>query len=189
MAPDFTLVAKYTEPMTGVNINSAPLSDGSRAILDGSSTRTNLSGNITRDPNAQVSTLRIPYTNVSEGRHTIALRLTNMAGFEVEKLVNFTVSTLDATASVLAESLPFRGPSRFLLNHALGDDVEVTIYIEDAAGHTVRRLEGTTEWDLLDNAGKPVADGLYTAHALVRSGLRRTNAEPFEFVVLRAAAQ
>lgn len=127
---------------------------------------------------------------MTDGRHTAELEVSNNLGVMTSRSVTFTVCATDAAASLAVDERPARTAATLSLDHNLGSAAEATIIIDDCTGHTVRTLSGTgASWDLADSDGHPVADGIYTATALVRAGLRRAHADPVEIIVLRAPAQ
>lgn len=186
---DITLYARIAVPASGINISSSPLSGASRIVLDGASSAA-ISGYLrpAAEGDASEMLLAMPYTGLAEGRHEIALEVSNNLGATTSRTVSFTANA-PASASLAVEERPARTAATFAVNHTLGSEAQATIIIDTADGRTVRTLAGTSEWNLNDADGRPVADGVYRAYALVRDGLRSCHTAPVEVIVLRAAAQ
>lgn len=186
---DITLYARIAVPASGINISSSPLSGASRIVLDGASSAA-ISGYLrpAAEGDASEMVLTMPYTGLAEGRHEITLEVSNNLGATATRTVSFTANA-PASASLAVEERPARTSATFAVNHTLGSEAQATIIIDTADGRTVRTLSGTSEWNLNDANGRPVADGVYRAYALVRDGLRSCHTEAVEVIVLRAAAQ
>lgn len=184
--PAPTVYARISVPATGLNINTAPLSGPTRISIDGSDSRSNISGYMQPDGEGFML-LTMPYSGLAEGRHYVTLSAANNLGITSERTVGFTVAATQGEATISVEEHPARTSATFSVDHNLGSDASYTIIIEDHTGATVSTCSGT--WDLTDAGGTPVADGVYRAYALVRDGLRVAHTQPTEVIVVRAAEQ
>lgn len=183
--PDIIVAARISVPPTGVNINTAPLAGPTRIILDGSDTRSNISGYMTVDPADGSLLLSMPYSGLAEGRHSVTLSAANNLGAATQRTIGFTVRAAAGHASIAVEERPARTSATFSVEHDLGDGTEGLLIIEDHTGSTVRSQSSLAGWDLTDNEGRPVASGVYRAYALLRNGLRRAATGAVEVIVLR----
>ena len=183
--PDIIVAARISVPPTGVNINTAPLAGPTRIILDGSDTRSNISGYMTVDPADGSLLLSMPYSSLAEGRHSVTLSAANNLGTATQRTIGFTVRAAAGHASIAVEERPARTSATFSVEHDLGDGTEGLLIIEDHTGSTVRSQSSLAGWDLTDNEGRPVASGVYRAYALLRNGLRRAATGAVEVIVLR----
>ncbi|MDE6285705.1 MAG: hypothetical protein K2L99_01765, partial [Muribaculaceae bacterium] len=182
--PSFRLHAGIEVPATGLCVSDAPFAATSRVVLDGL-TATPLDGHLSPAPDGSGRMLLVmPFSGLDGGRHTLDIELFSNAGASATVSLDFTVCAPAGAASLAVEEMPARSAATFALSHNL-DAPETLIIITDSTGATVRTLRDATAWDLLDNLGRPVADGLYTASALVRSGLQSCHTEPVTFVVMQ----
>jgi len=181
---DITVFARIHIPTTGLNINAAPLTGASRITLDGSDTRSNISGYMQQETDNTLL-LSMPYSNLSDGRHTITLTVANNLGHTSGRTVGFTVRGSAAAASLSVAERPARTQATLSLDHNLGNGASATLIIENHTGDTVHTSGDTTSWDLTDNDGLPVPDGIYYAYVLLRSGLHNCHTQPVEIIVVR----
>ena len=182
--PDVDVRARISVPATGININAAPLRGASRITLDGSSTVSNLSGYMQPDGEGYMM-LTMPYSALGEGRHSVTLSVANNVGAVAERTIGFTVGAAAAAASLSVEERPARTQATLTLEHALGSAADALLVVEDHAGRTVLAQPFEGKWDLKDNAGAAVADGVYHAYVLVRSGSSRCSTPRTEIIVVR----
>lgn len=182
--PDVDVHARISVPATGLNINAAPLRGASRITLDGSSAISNLSGYMRSTGDGFVE-LTIPYSALGEGRHSVTLSVSNNVGAVAERTIGFVVSAAAAEASLSVEERPARTQATLTLEHDMDGDADALLVVEDHAGRTVLAQPFEGKWDLKDNAGADVADGVYNAYVLLRSGSRRSSTPRTEVVVVR----
>lgn len=184
--PDIRLHARLQVPPSGLGLADVALRPTSRVELDGSASATGISGYCM--PAADGSgdmLLSVPFGGLTEGRHSLRLSVAGGMGAHAERSLSFVVhSPVQALLAVEGDG-PCFAEAVFALNHDLTGDADARIIISDSAGHTVRTLRGTTVWDLADDGGEPVADGVYRAHALLSATAARTHSNTVELVVIR----
>ncbi len=185
---DIVLHARIAVPATGLNLSAAALRGSSRAELDNGSTTLNIAGYCTTATDGSGDVLlSMPFSALSAGRHTLRLGVSSGAGSYAERTLGFTVDAGgDALLAVDTEAAAVS--ATFSVTHTLDAEPELTLVITDSTGRNVRTLRtGASQamWDLCDNDGQPVPDGIYRAHAMLRSGLRHAATEAVELVVLR----
>ncbi len=182
--PAFTLRARIEAGATGLGLSDAPFAATSRVVLDGL-TPTGIDGLLVpAGDGSGHMLLSLPFGPLAGGRHSITIELCDNAGDRAEARLDFTVCTPAGGASLAVEELPARTAATFALAHDM-DGATAAIVIRDATGATVRTLRDTTAWDLLDHSGRRVPDGIYTATAMLRSGLRAAHTEPVQVVVVQ----
>ena len=185
VAPSFVLHAAIAVPPAGLGVSDAPFAAASRVVLDGTAA-TPVEGFITPEAGSEGKRmlLTMPFAGLDGGRHTIDIELFSNTGAAATATLDFIVAATSASASLAVEEYPARTAATFTIDHNL-DGADATIIIRDATGATVRTLEGTARWDLLDARGCPVPHGVYTASALLRSGLRSCHTAPVPVVVVQ----
>ena len=105
-----------------------------------------------------------PISNLSIGKHQLALTVFDIAGNFTKKTIDFTVSQT-STVVVEAEAPHVSQQARFnLVENSLSSTPEVTIKVTDAVGNIVWQQTTATfpcAWDLKGPDGQRVSNGLY----------------------------
>lgn len=188
-AADMVLYARVSVPASGLNFSDVALRGSSKAVLDGAASSVGLSGYAVHSSDGSGDMLlTIPFRGLSDGHHSVCLTVSSGAGSFVERTLGFVVSSVEE-ATLTVDAVPARTEAAFSIDHTLAGSPDVTVIISDSAGNTVRKLHGASAvWDLADESGQPVADGVYRAHALLRTGARCAQTSSVEVVVLRDAS-
>lgn len=166
--------------------SSTLLGQSMQIILDDTKTIANAGGMVKFAPDGSAS-LEYPMSDLADGRHTLELKVRNVAGISTSRSIEFVVVNTPIDATLTAGN-PASTSAVISLEHTLDSAPEATIYVTDAAGRTVFSRRGATfpfTWDLNDNLGKPVAQGRYTVKAMLNSGLMYGSATPAEIIVVR----
>lgn len=180
------LHARIAVPSTGINVSAAALRGSSRYELDKGSAAGSIAGFCVPASDGSGDMLvDIPLSNLAGGRHEVRLCVSSGSGGIAERTIGFTVGTT-SEASLTVEEEPARTAATFSISHSMDGTPDITLVITDPSGNTVRTLDGSSlRWDLRDSDGNPVADGVYSAHALLRSGMRHSQTGIVELIVLR----
>lgn len=164
-----TLYALINPSTSRLNMMTANVNSRTRLTVDGLSPTTGIEGFLTPldDGNLQ---LVAPITNLSEGPHTIELMLVNNAGICTRSAIEFIVSHRNLNPQITIAETPAATVATIDVDSP-GTNLNRLI-IKDRAGNTVFSTEPAGfpyEWDLRDNEGNIVDDGLYKASVLVQT--------------------
>jgi PKD repeat protein len=170
--PPGSPIARITSPSAG-----GSRATGSAVSFGGTGTTT--SGTITnyewdfegdgRYDFASSTSATASFTFNSPGIYTTALRVTNSAGLRGIATVDITVTM---TASITVSTDTLRPPGTVSVQTAIGGTSNVTLFMRNRTGQTVRTLVNnvsrtagnyTDEWDGLGDGGTPLPDAVYYA--------------------------
>lgn len=126
--------------------------------------------------------IRYPFKNLTEGRHTLSLKVWDVANNSATAYTEFVVASTSQLAleHVLNYPNPFSTRTTFWFTHNRpGDLLSVRVQIFTISGRLVKTLEtaqlsaGSTfnqlEWDGLDDFGQTIGRGVYIYKVSVRS--------------------
>lgn len=183
---DFILYASVEPDETGLLGSSDRMGGSVSLILDNSKKLAGVDGylDVATDGSAQ---LAYPVTGIADGPHSLTLRVVNIGGMSAEKTINVNVVNV-ADAAIVVDAPLARSQAVIDLEHQLPDAPEGRLVVEDAAGRTVFSRENVSfpySWDLVDNDGRQVEDGAYTARVYFKAGRRYGSASPATIVVGR----
>jgi hypothetical protein len=133
------------------------------------------------EPNSyQRGTVRYQLEDLSEGLHTLKIRVWDVANNFAEDETHFFVTTNPAVAldEVLNYPNPVEDMTTFLINHNLdGKELNVRIEILSLTGQVVKVLENEfvatgnvyrgLQWDGKTEAGNPLSNGMYVYRVLL----------------------
>ncbi|MDE7136221.1 MAG: hypothetical protein K2N91_06285, partial [Muribaculaceae bacterium] len=120
--------------------------------------------------------------------HEMIFTVADNVGNTSSESIAFVVINEPAKASLSVAERPARTQALISLDHTFAQQPEGRLVIEDADGNTVHTVENCSfpyEWDLFDANGAPVADGLYSAYAILKSGLQYASTPRVEILVLQ----
>ncbi|MGM9845984.1 MAG: type IX secretion system sortase PorU [Muribaculaceae bacterium] len=181
ISPDAILYAEITPSPTGICFSSrGPIAGAPTAVIDGVTAIDGVGSYISVDAAAGTALLRYPLTGLTDGEHSIALTITNNAGTQTSADISFRVVSTPINAAIAIAEATARTKASFDLRHDVPGDFTSTIIIENADGTTARRITNASfpyEWDLTDDDGNAVTDGLYNVFALIKAG-RKLGATP-----------
>ena len=111
--------------------------------------------------------------NLTDGPHSITVRARDIYGNSASETINFTVVTVDPTATLTPSSRLVRDEVTFSLSHSLPVAVRSErLVIRDMEGNTVLSTDSAPfpfTWDLSDSDGLPVPDGTYRASVIINA--------------------
>ncbi len=184
---NFTLYALIGPDESGIRSQAAGIGAATRVVLDGRKSILIPAPNIKPQPDG-TTLITFPVTTISDGRHEMLLNVADNVGNTSSTSIEFVVINEPAKASLAIAERPARTQATISLDHTFGQQPEGRLVIEDADGNTVHTVENCAfpyEWDLFDAKGNPVADGLYTAYAILKSGLQYAATPRAEILVLQ----
>ena len=186
---DCRLYITATASATGIENRSNFIGNISTLTLDGS---IRLSDEIKglsfgEDGKMHLSTV---LNDLTDGHHTLSVKLVNRLGKEASKTIDFMVSTQPVSARLVLDDdcIPARTSATVSLDSQEADITVKRLLILDDAGNTVlSRTDATMPftWNLTDNNGEPVPDGLYRAHVLFTTPTAKGSSTQAEIVVIR----
>lgn len=183
---DFVLYASVESDEIGLLGSSDRMGGSVSLILDNSKKLAGVDGylDVAADGSAR---LAYPVTGIADGPHSLTLRVVNIGGMSAEKTINVNVVNV-AEAAIVVDTPLARSQAVIDLDHQLPDAPEGRLVVEDAAGRTVFSCENVSfpySWNLVDNDGRQVEDGAYTARVYFKAGRRYGSASPATIVVGR----
>ncbi len=160
----------------GINISSAGIGHQMVLTLDGNKTYTNVSQYYTPGTSSEgvSGSIAYPISNLSEGNHSLRLRIWDTAGNVAEKTIEFFVTNGLAPKiyDIYSDANPATTEANFYITHNRPDaKATITISVYNLMG----KLEWTTTqsgrndmlqsfpvtWNLCDMAGRRVPRGIY----------------------------
>ena len=172
------LLAKFTDP-SGINLSTAGVGHQMSLLLDGKTTITNLEPFYSEDTE-RVGTLSYPLSELSDGDHTLRLRVWDTLGNHAERQIAFTVvrGTAPDIYRLYTDASPAHSIANFYLQHNRPDaNLTVTLSVYNMMGQAVwsntstRRSDMFTSmpisWNLTDGSGRRVNRGIYFVRATV----------------------
>ncbi|MDE6277863.1 MAG: hypothetical protein K2M06_07125 [Muribaculaceae bacterium] len=196
--PAFTLYAVVRIPDSGLNMANNGLTTTGRLTLDVATSYSDIYNGAEYTDGGTVILSR-KFEGLSDGRHTLKLSLQSNLGSTGEAELDFYVLSSDlkgeltckdagATEDETDGSAPVRTEASFDMTHNGESTPACRLLIFDSLGHTVFSADGVSfpyVWNLKDNSGAPVADGIYRAKAMLSSGNLFGSSEQVEFMVLK----
>lgn len=168
------LIARISDNRS-INLSTAGIGHQMLLTLDGSKSYTNVSEYYTPDANGYASgIINYPLSNLSDGEHTLRLRVWDSSGNSAESFINLNVKQgLSPTIfDIYTDANPAYTEANFYVNHNRPDAIiTVTLTIYDLWGRP--QWETTTTgrsdmfqsfpitWDLCDQVGRRVNRGIY----------------------------
>lgn len=183
---DFVLYATVDAGNVGLIGSSDRMGGGVSLVLDNSRKFSGVDGYLKVSPDGSAS-LAYPVTGLADGSHQLTFKVVNVAGESAERILNVNVVNVAAARTVVDTPLA-REETVIDVDHQLSDAPVGRLVVLDAAGRTVFSKDNTGfpyTWNLTDNDGSEVADGLYTAHVYFKSGRHHGFAAPARIIVGR----
>lgn len=179
--PRPVLMARITDN-TAINLSSSGIGNIMAVRIDGNRTLSDVSTYYTPETIAEgaAGTIAYPLPELTDGSHTLELRVCDTSGNSAESTLNFYVSS-DARPEIFdiyTDTNPASTQARFYIVHDRPDatlTVEMEIYDMRGrrvwSGKTTGRsgLPGSEAltWDLRDTGGRRVERGLYIYRAII----------------------
>ncbi len=181
--PTPMLIASVSDN-SGINLSTAGVGHQTSVTIDGSVTYSNLSGFFTPDPDpvagAMSGTFAYTLPAMTEGRHSIRLRVWDIAGNYAEETVecNVVSDLAPKIFEVYTDANPASTSASFYVVHNRPDErltVEVTVYnllgqpiwSSETSARSDMHTSAPLMWDLTDSAGRRVNRGIYIYRATV----------------------
>lgn len=179
---DFTLHAVIDADPSGINVSNASIGQRLSVSLDYSNP-TAMASNALRWQTDGSATLSYPFSNVSDGKHTLTIRLADNRGNVSERTIPFTVINNTLTGRLYVADNIITG--RTTLNIDMPASASVTrVVIEDASHNTVEtRKNISLPWSWTPDASLP--DGHYTIRAFLKDGTRFGSTPPLSVTLIR----
>lgn len=181
-----TLYAEIGADEAGL-VGDSPIFGQSLAIiLDDSKTSYNAGGLLKHLPDGS-ATLAYPVSDLSDGPHSLTLRISNNAGQSSTRTINFTVVNTPLTATVTVDEIPATTKATIRLDHFYNDLTDTRLIISDMAGNPVFADPSASfpyTWNLRDHDGNPVAPGRYRIDVKLHTGLKYGAAVQGELIVV-----
>lgn len=181
-----TLYATIVPTAAGLPGISSLESTSIRCRLDGS---TNLSPSINTSFDSEGNLhLSVALTELGGGYHTVSLDITDPIGATASAATEFEVRNACKSPELIYDG---QGASRHSANFRIAStnsDAYLKLIISNASGETVATIENPETdfcWNLTDNLGNIVDDGLYKAILLQRHQNELSASEPVRFVVVK----
>lgn len=145
------------------------------------------SGNISTGNNGSIE-LNFNINDLNDGPHSLTLHVADNSGNMSEAVSRFTAINR-TKASLVSDEKIARQSISINLDHGFRSEPSAKIVIETIDRMPVFTCENATfpfVWNLQDNNGKIVADGIYTARAFLRAANRHSATQPIRITVLKA---
>lgn len=187
---NITVKAVIDPSATGLSINPFNISGNPALILDGDKTYAEAASAIRLSADGKAY-LDFGIKNLTEGRHTLELRVTNHAGESSSALCDFVVAVqnMGLGLAIAGDATTVREPVDFEVDAQGNTLVGARLLIIDSFGSTVVSLDasegGNVRWDLTDFDGAEVPDGEYTAFVSGRSDTGTGSSNSVKFVVVK----
>ncbi len=171
-----TVVARVSDNV-GINISNAGIGHQMSLLLDGSESYSDLGGFYEPGTDGPLwGTLNYPLTSLTEGGHTLRLRVWDTSNNYAEEHIDFTVvkGSVAQVIDIYADANPAIDDVNFYVEHNRpGKRTQVTLSVYDLMGRTVwtsPTVDGSGapfHWDLTDMAGRRVSRGIYIYRAAI----------------------
>ena len=172
---------------SGINISTAGIGHQMTLLLDNKTTIKNLEPYYSEDVD-KVGTLNYKLEGLTEGEHTLRLRVWDTLGNASDKEITFNVATglAPTICKVYSDANPASTSANFYLQHNRPDsNITVTISVYNMMGQFVwnKTVTGRSDmftsmpvtWDLTDSSGCRVTRGIYLYQASITTdGINET---------------
>lgn len=175
------LIARVSDN-SGINISQAGIGHNISITLDGTTTYSDVAGyytpDVTREGEGGAGLISYKLSDLSEGNHTLRLRVWDVFNNSTERTISFSVKSglRPEVVNVYATPSPASDEARFYITHNRPDAVAtVRVEVYDLMGRMVwtdvqsgRSSDMTSApvvWNLCDTGGRRVPRGIYVYRA------------------------
>lgn len=169
---NFTAYATVTDNGSGIYSPTGTVGPACRIVIDNTMNYPVVGTLMTKNSDGSVN-ISYPFTSLSDGRHTLTLHISDNAGNNASRTIEFTISNNAANPTLTVEEEPARVQATLSLRHNFTGTPSGRLIIEDESGNTVFSRESVSfpfEWDLTGTDGNLVADGVYRAYVICTDG-------------------
>ncbi|TNE28231.1 MAG: type IX secretion system sortase PorU [Bacteroidetes bacterium] len=183
---------------SGINVVGNGLGHDIVGVLDGDESNTfKLNAYYEADVDTYISgVVNYPFFNLSNGRHTLMVRVWDVMNNVSEATVNFVVADRDnlVIGELFNYPNPFTDQTTFSFEHnRQGEELDVELHIMDMSGRIVHSQQKTLNpegnrtldmtWDATTGSGAKVSSGVYVFRLVVRSKADGSEAQLSERLV------
>lgn len=183
---DVTLYASFSDNIA-LNDQTLSMANTVELLLDGSRVIPETVGNISFSSDKKTGKLQVNVTELTSGRHTLDLRITDFAGNSTSRKLVFFYNNFTTDYDVTAEEPEAKDVAIF--NFDAFDLEQATVFVLDATGRLV--WKGTTDvnqpmfWELNDLHGNRVPAGVYDYYAQIKGSYGLGASKMKKLVVLK----
>ncbi|MDE6311549.1 MAG: hypothetical protein K2L96_07015 [Muribaculaceae bacterium] len=194
---DFTIYAEVRIPESGLNRANGGLVSPGAWLLDSKKGYSNIFTGANYTDQGTVILSR-EFTGLTDGKHSLKLTVENNMGGQAEAELSFCVMGSDIKAELSCTDsangleckgdIPVREGAVFAMSHDSDAEPSGRLLVFDSLGNTVLSKENVSfpfTWNLQDMSGAAVADGLYRAKVMLKSGTVFGGSPEVEFMVLK----
>lgn len=181
----------------GINLSAAGIGHQMTILLDGKQTINDVSLYYTPASDGTASgTIRYPLSDLTDGYHTLKLRVWDTASNSATRDIGFMVDSSVAPTifDVYTDVNPASTEVKFFIRHNRPDAlISATITVYDLLGHPLWQttskgpsdmfVTSPVTWDLTDSAGRRLPRGIYLYRAVITSD----NGESYDSATRRLA--
>ena len=178
----FTLFASVADNESGIALTSAKIENAPRLYLDGKELQNQC--RLARNADATYSLIH-KFENLTDGRHTLRLRVSDNAGNHTSRELTFTVvSASEIPASLTVEPSAEAGSYTICLSHGFESEPAATLMIEDIHGNTLETIENPA-FPYTWTPSASIPDGACKARVILRSHPRYASATSTPFTIVK----
>lgn len=193
------LLAKVSDE-SGINTTGIGIGHDITAILNNQSDKVYLLNDFyqTDLDTYQSGTIRYPFYNLPDGRHSLRLKVWDIYNNASEGFIEFVVASSGAIAlrEVLNYPNPFRDRTQFVIEHnQAGEIIDYEIYIYSLDGRIRKTMKETIRtgnyrseiftWDGRGDNGQMLEGGTYVYRIIMRNAATGTEEKSSKLVIIR----
>ncbi len=173
---------------TALNTQQLSMGRSMRLTLDSGKTSYNLAKDLAKVSNeGRTLEIAMPLNGLTAGHHTLDFTISDVCGNIATKRINFVVSSQNDLLLRASDIASSDEVSIDLTDFALSNPPQVNIHVTDMYGNLVWSKQTNAfpcTWDLKDNTGKRVSNGLYHIYGNYTSDEGYGGSNLIDFVVL-----
>lgn len=177
------------EDESGINSGYLPIGNSLSVLIDGKESHRGICNYFNPQDDGKSGTIEFPLENLSYGYHTITFSASDIAGNRISKSISFYVSPANSTAMINVKESPARTNATFSISHSFENgNPDIKLIITDNNGKEVwskKTSSQTVNWNLTNNEGEKINDGIYYYHAIIENGSEYGYTENKKIIVLK----